>query len=183
MPEPANLSNTKGPLQLRVLLLMGWLLILGSASLVVIRAVWAAEPYGTWYTDAAGNEVIEDGFFYQPLGGTLSGNIVMSMIVVGAGLCGFAVSRRYRWVGGLLAIVLTWGLWVTMVMTTLTLFAQLELDPDVWGWWVTFSDMFYEGGVARSVILAVAALLASLAAIQIVRAGTGILERLRARAG
>lgn len=176
--EPAFVPASKGPQRLRVLLLLGVLLVLGSAFLVLVRALWAAEPYSSWHTDAFGNEVIEDGFFYRPLGGTPSLNIAVGMLLAGAGLCAFALSRRHRWVGGLVALVLTWCLWAAIAMTTLALFAKLELNPDDWGWWVTFSDMFYEGAVARSVILALAALLASWTAIQIVRAGSGMFEGL-----
>ena len=162
--------------------MIGWLLILGSALLMVVRMVWAAEPYSAWYTDAAGNEVIEDGFFYRPLGGTLSLNIALGMLVVGVGLCGFAVSRRYRWVGGPLAIALTWCLWAAMAIATSTLLHSLKLNPDVWGWWATFSDMHYEGAVALGVMLALTGFTASFAAIQLIRASVVLLERWRNRA-
>lgn len=144
---------------------------------MVVRMIWAAEPYSAWSTDSAGNDVIADGFFYRPLGGSLSGYIAQTMLVVGVGLRGLAVSRRYRWVGVPLAIVLTWSLWFTLVVTTSILIRQLRLDPDVWGWWVTLSDMFYEGGVTSGVLLAATALVASLAAIELVRAGARVLER------
>ena len=144
---------------------------------MVVRYMWAAEPYSGWYTDAGGHEVIEDGFLYQPLGGTLTIGIAVSMFVAGAGLCGFGLSRRYRWLGGALAIVLAWCLWVALLMTLFTLISQLKLNPDVWGWWITLSEMFYEGAVAFGAIHALSALTASFAAVQLTRAGVKRLER------
>ena len=144
--------------------------------------VWAAEPHSAWYTDDAGNEVIEDGFFYQPLGGALSNIVAGIMIIVGVGMRGFAVSRQYRWIGGPLAIVLTWCLGAALAIAISALFQGLRLNPDVWGWWVTLSDMFYEGAVALGVVQALTALAASFAAVQLVRVGADALNHLRNRA-
>lgn len=159
----------------RVQSLLSWMLILAAALLLVLRMVWLSEE-----TDH--NDAIADTIFLGPLDREFLKIVATTMIIAGAGLCGYSASTCYKWVGSLLAIVLTWCLWAALAMATQAFIAQLKLNPDVWGWWVTFSPLEPEGGIAWGAALAANLILAFIAAMHVIRFVTRTLDGRRYKA-